>query len=228
MKLSVVARELASIIRRHDLNYTAFNKACKEARKKENLRPPKQGRKLPKLLPDDILQRYFAAVEKAANTQHEIMLKLLFYTGVRVAELCNIKTSDVDLAAGKIFIESGKGDRDRYIVFPDSFKLVLRTYIQTHADNEYLFESKQRRHYSERRIQQIVEHYQEAAGIEQNVHPHLFRHQILTWLKRQGLEDAQIQLISGHASRKSLEIYTHLGLKDVTDDYQAALRKAEI
>jgi integrase/recombinase XerD len=78
--------------------------------------------------------------------------------------------------------------------------------------------------FSERRIQQIVKEYGDKAGIK-NVHPHLFRHQMTTWLTRRGLSDAQIQLISGHESKKSLEIYQHIGLEAVEHAYQEAKRK---
>jgi integrase/recombinase XerD len=54
------------------------------------------------------------------------------------------------------------------------------------------------------RIQQIVQGYREKAGMSQPNHPHLFRHQMLTYLTTKGLSDAQIQLISGHESKTSL------------------------
>ena len=90
-----------------------------------------------------------------------------------------------------------------------------------------LFESGQFRAYSPRRIQQIVKEYGKKAGIS-GVHPHLFRHQMLTGLTKSGLSDAQIQLISGHSSKKSLEIYQHIGLQDVEQAYQTAVKGLEI
>jgi integrase len=54
------------------------------------------------------------------------------------------------------------------------------------------------------------------------------RHQLLTWLTVQGLPDAQIQLISGHASKKSLEVYQHLSLSSVQPGYQKAVKDLEI
>jgi len=52
----------------------------------------------------------------------------------------------------------------------------------------------------------------------------LFRHQMITYLTSQGLSDSQIQLISGHESKKSLEIYQHLSLKNVEHEYQEAVK----
>lgn len=54
------------------------------------------------------------------------------------------------------------------------------------------------------------------------------RRQILSYLTKQGLSDAQIQLISGHASKKSLEVYQHLALDDVQQDYEEAMSRVKI
>ena len=56
---------------------------------------------------------------------------------------------------------------------------------------------------------------------------HLFRHQMLTYLTSKGLTDAQIQLISGHESKKSLEVYQHLSLESVDKAYQDAVQRRE-
>jgi integrase len=62
----------------------------------------------------------------------------------------------------------------------------------------------------------------------QPLHPHLFRHQMLTYLTSKGLTDAQIQLISGHESKKSLEVYQHLSLELVDKAYQDAVQSVGI
>jgi integrase/recombinase XerD len=99
--------------------------------------------------------------------------------------------------------------------------------MKANPRNQYLFESGQHRAYSPRHIQQLVKVYQEKAGIKEEIHPHLFRHQMLTWLTKSGLSDAQIQLISGHSSKKSLEVYQHLSLALVEASYQSAAQSAE-
>ena len=83
-------------------------------------------------------------------------------------------------------------------MFPASFRLVLKSHLHAAPRNRYLFEN----------------------GITQPLHPHLFRHQMLTYLTSKGLTDAQIQLISGHESKKSLEVYQHLSLESVDKAYQ--------
>lgn len=92
----------------------------------------------------------------------------------------------------------------------------------------YLFESRLNHQFTPRRIQQIIRQYADRAGIKRSVHPHLLRHQMLTFLTAQGLSDAKIQLISGHGNRKSLELYQHLSLASVEGEYQKAVRNLDI
>ena len=160
--------------------------------------------------------------------EHEIVLKFLFFTAVRVSELVKIKVGEVDLGSCKVFIDQGKGAKDRYILFPANFRLVLKSHLQANPKNRYLFETSRCGTFTPRRIQQIVQSYRAQAGLTQPVHPHLFRHQMITYLTSQGLSDAQIQLISGHESKKSLEIYQHLSLGAVEQAYQEAVQGVSV
>lgn len=221
---SAAITQLVRICRRARLDYDAFIYVCQQARRKLDLRRPHKESKLPHLLPADALKRFFKVIEECGNLQHEIMLKLLFFTAVRVHELVSMRVGDIDLRECKIFINQGKGSKDRYILFPTNFRLVLQSHLQARPDNRYLFETTRCGPFTTRRIQQIVQEYRREAGIEQAVHPHLLRHQMLTYLTAQDLSDAQIQLISGHGSKKSLEIYQHLSLETVEHAYQTALQ----
>jgi len=221
-------RQIARLVRRARLDYEQFRSVSATVRRQLGLRRPQRSRVLPRILPEASLKKFFEAVDAADNLLHQIMLRLLFYTAVRVHELVSIRVEEVDLEGHKIFICQGKGAKDRYILFPDSFGLTLKAYLAAHPENRYLFESQRRTPYTTRRIEQIVAHYRELAGISERVHPHLFRHQMLTWLTSQGLPDAQIQLISGHASKKSLEVYQHLSLGAVEPGYQRAVRGLSI
>jgi len=61
------------------------------------------------------------------------------------------------------------------------------------------------------------------AGIERTISPHKLRHFLLTWLKKQGIDDALIQPYSGHASRKSLEVYSRLALGEAQQEYERVI-----
>ena len=220
-RLAEIAAKLSFQVRKHRLSYEELCDIFERVRKENNLRRRKRERKLPQLLTEADLGAFFRAIE---STEHEIMMRFLLYTAIRVNELVNVKVSDVDLGNCKVFIDQGKGAKDRYVLFPDSMRLVLSSYMQAHPKNAYLFESRRFNKYTPRHIQQLVREYGRKAGLGIRVHPHLFRHQQLTALTRSGLSDAQIQLISGHSSKKSLEIYQHIGLESVGSAYQQAMR----
>lgn len=225
---SVAVKKILRIARQHRLGYDDFVYACQQVRIKLKLKKPKKARRLPEILSLPELKKFFKTVQKCGDLQHELMLKLLLYTAVRVSELVNIRVNDLDLDACKIFIYKGKGNKDRYILFPASFRLALKSYLEARPDNIYLFESRLNQPYTVRRIQQIVRVYTDQAGLNRSVHPHLLRHQMLTFLTSQGISDAKIQLISGHENRKSLELYQHLSLDSVEKEYQRAVRDLEV
>lgn len=225
---SEAVKKIVYVVRQHRLSYDAFIAVCQQVRLKLKMKKPKKERKLPELLSLTELKKFFKTVQKCGDTQHEIMLKLMLYTAVRVSELVNIQVDDVDLDDCKIFIDNGKGSKDRYILFPLNFRLALQTYIEAREDNNFLFESRLKQPYTPRRVQQIMRKYADKAGLTRAVHPHLLRHQMLTFLTAQGLTDAKIQLISGHGHRSSLELYQHLSLVAIEDDYQKAVRNLEI
>lgn len=226
-KLEIV-KKIVRLAKQNRLSYEDFVYVCQQVRLKLKLKKAKKEKRLPEILSLVELKKFFKAVQKCGDLQHELMLKLLLYTAVRVSELVSIRVSDVDVDDCKIFIDSGKGSKDRYILFPSSFRLTLKTFLEARPDNVYLFESRLNQPYTTRRIQQIVREYTDLAGLKRTVHPHLLRHQMLTFLTTQGLSDAKIQLISGHESRKSLELYQHLSLESVEKEYQRAVLALDI
>jgi integrase/recombinase XerD len=128
----------------------------RQVREECELKPTKKEKRLPKILSEEDFKKFYKALEKAGNTKYELMLKLLFYTGVRVNEFVNIKFSDVYLKENKIFIEQGKGAKDRYVLFVNGFKTTLKVYMETIPKKRYLFQTKRNTAYSPRRVQQIV------------------------------------------------------------------------
>jgi hypothetical protein len=96
-----------------------------------------------------------------------------------------------------------RAPKTSYILFPASFRLVLKSHLSATPRNRYLFETRRFGPFTTRRIQQIVQGYREKAGMSQPIHPHLLRHQMLTYLTTKGLSDAQIQPISDTKARRA-------------------------
>ena len=208
-----------------DQNYLKkiFEHIRLELNLKGKIRSPK---KLPELLNNDEVINFYKTVWSSANRMHMVLIKLLLFTGIRNAELVNIKLSDVDIESLRIRIHEGKGGKDRYVPFPLSFQGEFAQFYLTQKELKctYLFESNREKKFSTRWIRAIIKSYAKEAGINKRVYPHLFRHQLLTHLTQTGIVDAKIQLLSGHSNRESLSIYQDLSLKDIEKEYQEAMK----
>jgi integrase/recombinase XerD len=185
-----------------------------------------QPKKLPYVPTEDEIQKYYDVIWKSKNIQDILIIKVLIYTGIRVSELVRLKKPDADLNGCQIRIIAGKGKKDRIVPFPKSFRETLAMYITSTSENKtyYLFESSWKKPYSDRGIRRILEKYSNLAGMQQNISPHKLRHFLFTWLKKRGIDDALIQPYSGHATRKSLEIYSKLSLSEAQTIYEENIK----
>jgi integrase len=226
-KRQIVSR-IALLVRKSGLSYEDWKYVSKRVREVCELRPARKPKRLPRILTAEEFRRFYAVVDQAEDVQHALMLRLLFYTGVRVSELCRIRVEDVDLESCKIRIEQGKGSKDRYVLFGKTFATALRTHVAARPQNRWLFQTQRATRFSTRRVQQIVTKYAAEAGVQAT--PHLFRHQCISWLTRySGLADAELQLITGHAKRETLAIYQHVALDGhLEQKYQTAMKTADL
>src|SRR5689334_8279817 len=86
-----LVRDIANLVRRARLDYESFRRVCAAVRKELELCRPPRSRKLPKILSEASLRSFYESIDRAGNLQHQIMLRLLFYTAVRVSELTRIR-----------------------------------------------------------------------------------------------------------------------------------------
>jgi integrase/recombinase XerD len=227
-----IAMELTNILKKENPDADYLKKIFRHIREELGVfGGTVRKKKLPELLTEKELKDFYKVVWKSENRCHMIMVKVLLYTGIRNAELSEIKFTDLDLENLKIRINEGKGSKDRYVPIPESFKGELSQYYLAQKENnttEYLFETSRKGKYSTRWIREIIKRYADEAGIKKRIYPHLLRHQLLTYLAQQGIIDSKIQLLSGHSDRHSLSIYQDLSLKDVEKEYQEAMKKFPI
>ena len=222
-----MAKQIVKLLRKQHPDPSYVKKVFQYVREDLGLKGGRvRSKRLPKLMTEDELKRFYKAVWHASNRTHMVMLKLILFTGIRNEELANLTLDDVDLDSMRIRIAHGKGDKDRYVLFPPYFRGELAQYIsiQKEKGTVYLFESNRMTKFTTRWIREIVKKYARKAGIEKRIHPHLFRHQILTYLTSKGIVDAKIQLISGHKNRESLSIYQDLSLSDIEKEYWDAMK----
>lgn len=143
-----------------------------------------------------------------------LVIEMLFASGVRVQELCNIKKDDMDFVNYTIKI-LGKGDKERKVYFGNSAVLAaLAKYMQHKKivgfNSDYLFVNKFGQKLSPQAVRNLVTKYTHIAGIDKNVTPHVFRHTFATLLLEEGVDVKFIQEFLGHSSISTTQIYLHI------------------
>ena len=222
-----MAKKLVRVLRVQRPDYHYLKKVFQHTRALLDMGSAPPAKRLPELLTDAELVAFYEAVWNAHQLTHVVMLKLLLFAGLRNAELARLRLTDIDLQRCHLRIAQGKGHKDRYVLFPTSFRGELAQYMerQQTAGALYLFESNRCQPYSTRRLRQIVKQYANAAGLTKRVYPHLFRHQLITYLTKQGIISPKLQLLSGHTTEQSLAVYRELALSDVAEEYEMAMQR---
>jgi len=168
---------------------------------------PRKESKLPRVISKvEIL----AIIENTNNLKHSCIVQLLYGSGLRRSELINLKISDIDSKRMLIRVQDGKGKKDRLTLLSKSTLKDLRIYYKEWKPQKYLFEGRKAGKYSAVSVLNIVKKAAEKAGIREKVSPHVLRHSFATHLLESGLDLRQIQVLLGHGSSKTTEIYTHV------------------
>ena len=224
------AKELAKFLRTERPDYAYLKSVFRKLRKELEIEVQRPSSRLPEVPTEEEIRAFYQQVWQARKFTDMVLIKTLFYTGVRVSELVNIRLQEVDLERCQIRIQQGKGGKDRMVPFPHAFRELLGLHIQQMQQKQagYLFESVRKHKYSDRGVRRMLERYATAAGITRSLSPHKWRHFLFTWLKTQGIDDALIQPYSGHESRQSLEIYSRLSLSEAQSVYEQVIERFPI
>ncbi len=174
----------------------------------------KTGRKLPVVLSCEEVAKLFQVVD---NLKHRTMLMTAYAAGLRVSEVTHLRVSDVDGQRMMLRIEQSKGRQDRYVMLSHKLLAVLREYWKLEHPRHWLFEGQRREQPLTRSTVHKVFHKAKCkAGITKRVSVHGLRHSFATHLLESGVNIRKIQLLLGHRSLQSTQIYTHVA-KDYLD-----------
>jgi site-specific recombinase XerD len=176
------------------------------------------------------LKRLLDSVGKddVKSLRDKAILELLFSTGLRVSELCSLNR-DLNLDLEEFFVR-GKGDKVRVVFLSSSAKESLRSYLKKRTDtDEALFiqfgknaSARENLRITPRSVERIVKFYAIKSGITNKVTPHTLRHSYATDLLQNGADLRAVQMLLGHASISTTQIYTHFTdkhLKDIHEKY---------
>ncbi|MCG2867856.1 MAG: tyrosine-type recombinase/integrase [Candidatus Nanopusillus acidilobi] len=175
----------------------------------KQIKAPKVDKRLPKFITYDELNRL---LENADNYRDKLIIKFLFYTGVRVSELIKIKKSDIIFEEGFVKVY-GKGGKERIVPIPKELLNELKDYINK-INTENIFPL------SSRQVERIIKNIAKKAGIDKKVTPHVLRHSLATTLLSKGVDIRYIQEILGHSSLNITQIYTHVVPNQLKEIYQ--------
>ena len=189
----------------------------------EKIDIPKSEDTLSITLSADQIEKILKFVSKKTNNYIDIrsnlIIELLYSTGVRVSELISIKTNNIDLQKKKILIdppEKGKSRKERIVFFAEQTKEVIEKYLEfrkiyfKEKDSPWLFPSNNTNDFlTRRRVLQIMHNLADKIKIDKNLmHPHSFRHAFGNHLLNSGADIRVVQKLLGHSSIITTQKYT--------------------
>jgi len=174
-------------------------------------RPIKE-RKLPSVLSEEEISKIISVT---TNIKHKAILVTIYSCGLRLSELLHLKLTDIQSDRHLIMVRDAKGKKDRTTILSDTTLALLRKYYQAYRPKEYLFEGPNGGIYSSKSVQNIVKHALAMANIDRPASTHTLRHSFATHLLENGTDLRYIQMLLGHSSPKTTEIYAHVSTKSL-------------
>lgn len=184
---------------------------------------PRIGRKLPDTLSVDDIDRLISAIDLSyqyngvnLGERNRAIIETLYSCGLRVSELIELKISDLFFEEGFIKV-TGKGDKQRFVPIGNTTKkyikiwIAIRNYIDVQANSkDILFLNYKGSKLTRAMVFTIIKKLVEKSGLNKVVSPHTFRHSFATHLLENGADLRAIQMMLGHESITTTEIYMHV------------------
>ena len=181
------------------------------------------------LITDTELDRLIKAPNEKVAVGGEIkayrdraILELLFSTGLRVSELCNLNRDSINLSRDEFSVR-GKGEKVRLVFLSEEARLAVKNYLSKRKDmNEAMFSGLSKINtkgdrLTPRSVERIIKKYSIKSGISKKVTPHTLRHSFATDLLQNGADIRSVQMMLGHANVSTTQIYTHVTDKHLRD-----------
>lgn len=194
----------------------------------EAIEPPRRPRRLPRSV---LTEKQVTAVlqgpdvETLSGIRDRAILELMYATGLRRGEVFSLRLADIDAERGTVFVNEGKGRKDRYVPVSDSaldwlnkYLLDVRYLLVIPPDDNTVFLTDYGEPFNDHRLTDLVRNYVRSAGINHGA-CHLFRHAMATHMLEHGADIRFIQAMLGHSKLGTTTIYTHVALKKLKAVY---------
>lgn len=192
----------------------------------DHIEAPKIGRKIPDTLSLNDINKLIAAIDLShpQGTRNKAILETLYGCGLRVSELINLKISDLFFNEGFIKV-TGKGDKQRFVPimehtqkYIDIYKNEIRNHLNVDPEHsDILFLNRRGKQLTRAMIFTIIKNLAKTINLQKTISPHTFRHSFATHLLGNGADLRAIQLMLGHESITTTEIYTHIDRSQLTE-----------
>lgn len=187
---------------------------------------------LPKTIPLTVIEKLLSTIyiqrEKAETfykrrsaLRDAAVIEMLFATGMRISELCSLKSENVDLREYSVLIY-GKGSKERCLQIGNAdVRRILNEYYSEFQKEisccGYFFVNQCNHPLSDQAVRRMIRHYASLAGVDLHITPHMFRHTFATSLLEADVDIRYIQEMLGHSSINITQIYTHVTMAKQMD-----------
>lgn len=205
-----------------NVHVNAWKFYCEKVLKRErmfyDIGMPRQAHKLPTVYSSDEVKAIFNAT---TSFKYRTVFQLVYATGLRLDEVVNLRLADLDRVRRVITVRSGKGRKDRVVMFSEKLEKVLKQYMAQYARREgppqlFMFENAETCGQLNRRtIQQVYSESVRFAGIKKRGGIHTLRHSFATHLLESGTDVRYVQELLGHESITTTVRYTHVSIDKV-------------
>lgn len=183
-----------------------------------DIESPKLEKKLPEVLTESEITKLIDSYDLNDNfgQRNRTIIEVLYGTGIRVSELINLKLSNIYFKENIMKI-TGKGNKERFVPFGNKALNEIKEYLKIRNKNiidtkfsDIVFLNRYGRGLTRSMIFKIISDSYKKVGLDKKISPHTLRHSFATHLLKNGADLRTIQLILGHESITTTEIYTHL------------------
>lgn len=156
----------------------------------------------------------------------KLIIEVLYQTGMRRAELCNLPLENVNFSRNEIVV-IGKGNKERIVPISPELSKVLKIYHleyrkPTAEAEKYFFVSSKGKKITEKFVYLMVTSYLSQVSLKEKKSPHILRHSFATHVLNGGAEISKVKKIMGHASLASTQVYTNANIEQLKKVFQAA------
>ena len=183
-----------------------------------DIESPKIENKLPEVLTEDEIKRLISSVnlDSEFGQRNKTIIEVLYGTGIRVSELIELKLSNIFFKENILKV-TGKGNKERFVPLGKIAIIEIKKYLNNRDKlkinskfSDILFLNRYGRQLTRSMIFKVINDSSKNAEIDKKISPHTLRHSYATHLLKNGADLRTIQLILGHESITTTEIYTHL------------------